>query len=290
LDILRGEAAHQLLQSGRPGVPEPYPGKEYLAVRVAVQCMQIDDRSHSFGITEMFVTGSSLNVCEDQIDDYPAPEFFYHDFFTAEKLDGWIDLVIPQDERSLILVFSLGNSADGESRYIALEEGASLSIPPELAAIQPTDVGADQANPAPYGALTVSDDWELQILETLRGEAAWQARVQANPRVEAPKEGMEYLIASVRLRYISSREGKVYLSSHNFWAQNSSGDQYGSVFLNLPSTPDRTWLKNNFYPGIEAEGWIVMQAAAGGTGTTIIFLPDGYRGSKTNIRYLQAQP
>ena len=161
-----------------------------------------------------------------------------------------------------------------------------------MAGIQPTDLGKDQANPAPFGAKTVSDDWETQILETVRGEAAWQALLEANPDIEPPVAGMEYLIAHVRLRYISSREGRASIYSDNFFSTGSKGEENWVPNVRLNQTPNRNWISSYFYPGLEVDGWTVLQVAIGETGTVIIFKPDlhAYGMPENNVRYLLVQP
>jgi hypothetical protein len=232
-------------------------------------------------------------VYQDQIMDFPAPEFYYNDFYTAEKIDGWIDVLVPADEHNLILVFS-PTYDDGTdfTRYIALEDGASIPISAELAGIQPTDLGKDQANPAPFGAKTVSDDWETQILEIVRGEAAWQALLEANPDIEPPTAGMEYLIAHIRLRFISSREGRASIYFDNFFSVGSKGEEYRAPMVLSPQTPGRNWISSHIYPGLEVDGWTVLQVSVGETGTIIIFKPDlhAHGMPENNIRYLLAQP
>ena len=116
--------------------------------------------------------------------------------------------------------------------------------------------------------------------------------MEANPDIEPPTSGMEYLIAHVRLLYISSREGKASIYSDNFFSIGSKGEEYGAPNVRLIQTPNRNWISGHFYSGLEVDGWTVLQVAIGETDTVIIFNPDLHADGMpyNNIRYLLAQP
>jgi hypothetical protein len=78
----------------------------------------------------------------------------------------------------------------------------------------------------------------------------------------------------------------------NCFSEGSKGEEYRAPMVLLPQTPSREWISSHFYPGLEVDGWAVLQVSVGETGTIIIFKPDlhAYGMPYYNIRYLLAQP
>jgi hypothetical protein len=154
-------------------------------------------------------------------------------------------------------------------RYVALDEGASLGVPPELKDIKATDLGTDRSNPAPMGETVTSEDWQVTILEVMRGEEALAKIMEANEFNEAPAEGMEYFLARVHIRYISTIDDSMYIDSTDFQATGDKNVLYEIPFVVEPEPI----LDIALFPGGEFAGWVVMQASQGETGLIAVFNP-----------------
>lgn len=60
-------------------------------------------------------------------------------------------------------------------------------------------VGLSRATPLPLGATVVIDGWQVEVLEQVRGEAAYEQVRKANQNNRPPAEGMEYLLLHFRV-------------------------------------------------------------------------------------------
>jgi hypothetical protein len=171
LEFLRGEAALTILNTADWQV-DPLPaGQEYAVAKVFVRCTSMDSNYHSLGISNIFITGSHNTTYGDTMDSWPQPEFLFEDMYTAEAVEGWIDVIIPTDEQNFMLVVDVPD-ADGNSflRFFELETGASIPIPKEFANNKPNDLGVEVNKPAPIGQTVISPNWEVTLLSSLHGQ------------------------------------------------------------------------------------------------------------------------
>ena len=295
LEVLRGEAAWQRILQDDPEAKAPPAGKEYLAVRLRVRCKETDEYSHSFGMHDIYVTGDSNMAHLDRLWDLPAPELVYMDFYTAEELEGWLDASVDLGESNLILVFDQvpwGEDRREYARYLALGEGASLTVSPDILAIPPNDLGVDLAQPAPLQETVVSEDWEITIIEVLRGEEAWTVIQELYPSNAPPEEGMEFILAQTRLRYIGPADWARFIADSNFDALASDGTVYEAPRVNRADPQSPPWMQAGFFPGGEHQGWVPLQVPAGDGGAVMLFAPDKHESGlgDVNVRYLSLEP
>jgi hypothetical protein len=295
--VLRGEPAWQVVQADNPEHPAPPSGYEYLLIWMEVRCLIDDAKYHDFSITEVYVTGDHYRRYMDVLIDAPLPEFFYRDIFTAEVMETWIDVLVPVDEGNLLLVFDKTDYIEGSDsvetlRFVALEEGAAVQIPPELADIPPNQVGIDPANPAPIGVQVISEDWEITMLESIRGEAAMNMiNEEANQR--EPEEGLEYIVFKFQLRNISQQDGLWNLSFANFVTYVGDGEHIDTPRVNYYKPSVYNWINEGFYPGGTFEGWGILAVPIGSTEPIAIFNPELNQGgdwTDLNTRYLKLTP
>jgi len=296
--VLRGESAWQVIQDDNPEHPAPPTGCEYLLIWMEVRCLIDDAQYHDFSITEVYVTGDNLLRYRDVLKDAPMPEFYYRDIFTGMYMETWIDVLVPVDEGNLLMVFDktdyMENSDTVETlRYVALEEGAALQISPELAEIAPNDVGIDPSNPAPIGAQVISEDWEITMLKSKRGEDAMTMILDEGPNQKDPEEGLEFIVFKFQLRNISQNDTVWDLNFHNFVTYVGDADYIATpwVFYYLPSI--HTWINEGLYPGAAFEGWGLLSIPIGSSDPIAIFNPDLHQGgdwTDLNTRYLRLNP
>jgi hypothetical protein len=126
--------------------------------------------------------------------------------------------------------------------------------------------GSSRSTPAPEGsALSVSVDdildkytAKVTLVETVRGDAAWQKIQAANMFNNEPKAGMEYIAARFKFELVTIADGKALdLSPVNFDAISSAGREYDMAMVVAPEPS----LGTKLYGGAAHEGWAVFQVA-----------------------------
>jgi len=131
-------------------------------------------------------------------------------------------------------------------------------------------VGSSPAGPAPAGTpvQTIIEcgegyeshelyDVKITLLETVRGERAWELIKGAGVANLTPKEGFEYLLARVRFEYAArGRPGECghYLKDEEFTAFSPNGLAYESAPV---KTPGRG-LNGTLHSGEAMEGWVAF--------------------------------
>ncbi len=288
LEFLRGEAALTVINTADWQADPLPPGQEYALAKVFVRCTSFDDSSHSLGISEMFISGSHNQAYGDSMDGWPQPEFLFEDMYTAEAVEGWIDAVIPTDEQDLMVVLDVEKEDNRTTRFFALEPGASVSLPAELANLTPNELGLSIDDPAAPGQQVISPSWEITLLDSIRGQEAETILGTDNDYYEPPAAGFEYLLMQVRLRYVDSNDLPVWVGPDIFSTVDESGYTVHGDWIYIPRQSDRVWISNRILPGAELEGWVPVTIAAGTAQPVISFAPDDYSSGSTeeNLRYL----
>lgn len=290
LEFLRGEAALQVINTEQWQANPAPAGSEYVLAKVFLRCTSFDDQAHSLGISEMSITGSSFALYGDRLDGKPAPEFLYEDMYTAEVVEGWVDAILPVNEENPILVVNLlRNEPEKQAlRFFALEEGAAITLPAALAELPPNELGVENDNPVPFGQAAISADWQVTVLESIRGA---QAAAILQPE-EALDPALEYLLVKLKLTYRSSTDLPTgvnigfYGDFHIF--DPSTGNRFEQLRSTRPPKPsDRNWLGGAYLPGAEMEGWVPLTISAGDPAPILeVYL----RGSEPTQRYFWVNP
>jgi hypothetical protein len=288
IEFLRGEAALAVINTADWQAESLPQGQEYALAKVFLRCTSFDDSYHSLGISEMFISGSRNQAYGDSMDGWPQPEFLFEDMFTAEAVEGWIDAVIPTDEQDLIVVLDVENEDNRTTRFFALETGASVSLPSELANLKPNELGVSIDSPAAPGQQVISPAWEITLLDSIRGQEAETILGTDNDYYTPPAAGFEHLLLHVNLRYADPNDLPVWVGPDTFYAMDESGYRIHGDWIYTPTQSDRVWLSYRILPGAELEGWVPVTIAAGTESPVIVFDPDTYtsENSGENLRYL----
>jgi hypothetical protein len=287
-EFLRGEAALNIINTSDWQAETLPQGQEYALAKLFLRCTALDDGSHSLGISELFITGSHNVAYGDTMDSWPQPEFLFEDMYTAEAVEGWIDAVIPMDEQNLMVVLNVIEDSSRYTRVLALEDGASISLPAEYANLRPNELGMDISNPAAPGQQVIMPDWEITVVNSIRGQEAETILGEDNSNYSPPEAGMEHLLLQVRLRYISPNDNPIWVGRDQFFAMDESGYKIQGEWIYIPTQSDLVWLSNTILPGAELEGWVAVTIAAGTDQVVIAFDPEYYASERTdqNLRYL----
>ncbi|MGB6872726.1 MAG: hypothetical protein WBE46_01050 [Dehalococcoidia bacterium] len=106
-----------------------------------------------------------------------------------------------------------------------------------------------------------TNDYEVRItlLETMRGDAAWQLIHEAWTANDPPEAGFEYILAKVRFEYLTgpTPDTTYEVASPYFDAVSSDGKEYNSALILDPEP--RIYAR--LYPNASHEGWATFQVA-----------------------------
>ena len=122
-------------------------------------------------------------------------------------------------------------------------------------------------NPSPAGSVVAATNWEVQVLEAKRGDEAWQMIQAANQFNEPAPEGMEYLLARIKAKNISTQTDELNISRSDFELTGSSHIEYSAPSIVAPEPV----LDAKLFQNGEAEGWVPLIAAKGETNLILIF-------------------
>jgi hypothetical protein len=285
LETVRGDAAWQALQAAnRFNKPAPE-GMEYLLVKLHVLCTYEDSEEHLIGAGDFRVTGDRYERYFPAVAVEPEPQLDAT-LYSGGETEGWASYLVGQEEGNLILIIDeLMSFVEDRVRTIALDEGASVSIPADLSGIEPTDLGTDRDHPAPLGETVTTKHWQVTLLEVVRGDEAWLMVQEANEFNDPPAEGMEYIAVHVQARNISTEDSPTLVDGTWFRATG-----IGKVLYDWPIVVDPSpVLECDLFPGGECQGWVTLQATQGETGLAAVFEPlfELFGG---NQRFLSLEP
>lgn len=127
---------------------------------------------------------------------------------------------------------------------------AELSPFAEKESTAQPSLGESRANPLPPGTDIKKGNWSVEILETNRGETAWQAIHRVNSNNQLPPEGWEYFNVKMRIK---NNELSTDKSSLYFYITGDNRIQYAFYQSGVVSPEPQL---ENYIPGrTESEGW-----------------------------------
>lgn len=287
VEVKRGESAWQDIQAANMFNEVAPEGMEYLLVKIHAKSTYADSDEHSISGCDFDVTGDKLinYTCSMASVVEPDPQLDAK-LFSGGETEGWAAYLVAQGEGNLMLVVDESFNFDSDARrYIALDDGASLDIPSDLASIKPTDAGKDRNAPAPRTEKVITEDWELLITDVIRGDEAWKMAQEANQFNDPPQEGFEYIAVKIHVRYIGTEDKPTNMDGTFFKSTGSAGILHDAPRVVDPSPQ----LDISLYPGGEFEGWIVVQASVGETNMMLVFEPL-FDFSGNNKRFISLEP
>lgn len=136
--------------------------------------------------------------------------------------------------------------------------------------------GSSSENPLSSTEKLVTPDWEVQVLDVLRGDEAL-TMLESVSSSNGPHEdpGMEYVLLRVYVKYIGGEES-AYVYGKMFRSLDSAGEVYDAVSFIDVEVPAPE-LDADLPSGGETEGWVAVQASEDETGLMLVFWPyDSY--------------
>lgn len=284
LDVLKADQAWQALQSADEFNPPAPDGNEYLLLNLKVKNTSSENDARSINGCDFDVTGDRMirHTCDKTV-TLSSP--LDANLTTGQETEGQVAYLVGEGETNLILIFDekLDTTLENE-RYIAIDNGASISVSPELGQIEATEEGVDPVQPAALGEAVSTQDWEVSVVEVVRGDPATELVQQANQFNNPPSEGKEFLAVRVRVRHIGTEDRSQALDTTAFGAIGLAGTLYDPPGV-VPPAPV---MSASFFPGGVYEGWIVIESRKDEAGMALIFQPPG-DDSGSETRYLSLE-
>ena len=283
-ETIRGSAAWQAISAANQFNDPPPTGMEYLLVKIHAKSTYTDNNTHNISKYDFRVTGDILreNLFASVVSPSPALDT---NLFAGGETEGWTPYLVGTGEGKLILIVDeLYNYTDGHLRFIALDDGAAISVDPGLGYIVPTAIGRERSSPALLTQTVTTEDWELSVQKVVRGDAAWLMVKNANQFNDPPAAGKEYVATKLRARYISTIDKSERTSNLYIRSTGNANVLYGHPIVVDPDPEFDATL----FPGGSYEGWVVTQMATGET-SIILVIQSLYDLSGVNTRYLSLE-
>ncbi len=112
--------------------------------------------------------------------------------------------------------------------------------------------GVSRANPFPPSTIVDVLNWEIQVLEAIRGDAAWQIVHEANQFNDPAPEDMEYLLVKLRVKATFTDAEARSIGRGDF----DLVGQRAVVYTGFAAVPPDPILEAELSPDNETEGWI----------------------------------
>lgn len=187
-------------------------------------------------------------------------------------MSGYVVLALSDTHAAIIMAVT---SADGwealEPAFFAMLDtfvftgtGGEAQGPTGPAAT--AGVGASRANPVPLGETASAAQWDIQIMEVLRGDEAWDAALAASEWNDPPAEGFEYVLVRIAAERTGASEAKE-IGVVDFDITGAEAAVYEIPWLTNPE-PE---LDAELLPGGTTEGWLSFTVREGETDLILIY-------------------
>jgi len=264
--IKRGADARSALEDANSTTMTPPSNFEYLLLKIKVKCNYTDKDQHSISASDFKLTGDRL-IAYNPLDVTEPDPGLDNVLQAGEEAQGWAAFVVGKNEHNLILaVDEIANDSPDRIRYIAVESGASIGMPTNLADIQATDMGTTASQPAPRSVKVVTDEWEVSVLDVIKGKNAIDM-VMANAYNLPPDDGMTYIVVKVYVRYRGKVDRPVGVDNYYFTTTDSSGTLYDFTTVFSPEPA----MDVTLFPGADYAGYVVVQSSVTSSNLTLVF-------------------
>jgi len=135
----------------------------------------------------------------------------------------------------------------------SLEEAAS-QLEQEVTSQEPSapqEPGFRRGNPIPRSEIVPAPNWDVQVLEVVQGDEAWQAIQAANEFNEPAPEGTEYLLVKLHVKCTYADNEEHSISGYDFKVTGDRLIKYSTASVVEPEPA----LNAQLFTDGEAEGW-----------------------------------
>lgn len=273
--VLRGEQAEQLIRETNSFNSAAETGYQHLIIELQITPLQPQP------VTEVPIirlTGDQLTLYNTVPQVLPMSYFF--DQQITEQTIAQVAFHIPADETNLQLVVS----SDYVSRpvFVAIDPLASIQPDANLYLLTPNQLGTSPSKPAAFGQTVVTNEWELRLIEHVRGEQALAMLLAANQFNDLPPSNAEYILFKVQLRSLQHQDldqaNNTMFLSFQVQGESQTMLQQPSVVVPNPKLSDA------MYAGGQTQGWRAYLIPKGEQNLQLVFQSDSF--GDTDIRYL----
>ncbi len=266
LEIIRGIEAYEMVMEANEFNDPPGEGFEYILLKIYVRNLDTVEEAKDIDGSMFHLTADNNILYRYPYLVEPEPELEVR-LYPGGEWTGWLAYKVGTGEEDPLLVFGDVFDLEDEGRFIALEEGAAVPFPASVDVTGDQTSGVAVDDPASAGTVLATEEWEVTVLEMLRGDEAWDALYEANEYNSEPDEGMEYVLVRLNVRNITYEDAPRHVGWSMFEIVGDNKEIYDTVFVTTPEPELDAWL----YPDGEAEGWVALQAAEDESGLILIF-------------------
>jgi hypothetical protein len=204
----------------------------------------------------------------------------------GQSTTGWVAFGAPVEESSLLLLFdSIELGGIWADRVLALQQGAGIPDIAERAAA-PNGEGASVGAAIGFGAVAVTDQWSVELLDVVSGAPAFDLVDYRSGALgigdAVGDDGSVWVALRFRIQNAQAGGELAWFPSNAFTLVDDAGDPLLDVVTLTPPRPDAT---GGYYPGAAREGWVMFDVPAGYTTAAVRFLPLAHTSTPLDPRF-----
>lgn len=264
LEVLRGDEAWDALLTASEWNDPPPDGSEYVLVKIAAGRTG-DNEAKRIGMSDFDITGSEAVLYQVPWLTSPDPKLDA-ELLPGGTTEGWLSFAVREGEENLILIYDSWGWAGGPL-YFALEEGAAIQIPEDLSSDGDAKVGTSRAEPAGLDVKIFEKPWEVEVLQIIRGQEAYDLLMEANELNDPPGDGLEYILIKLYVRNLDTVEKAQAIGGNMFHVTADNNVLYRYPYAVEPE-PE---LDARLCPGGEWTGWLAYEIGIGEKNPILVF-------------------
>ena len=197
--------------------------------------------------------------------DTPVREIDWHSYMPLRFFLDWFGAEdVTYDRATEEITFKLNRHTEIDPAIIEKYQGQKKATKPDEPTRTEPEKPAENSRRNPAGLnetfVVRLDDWlvgkvtyEIEMLELIRGDQAWDIIRQANQFNDEPEAGKEYILAKFRIAILETEEDEPYTISHSiFDVVSGAGVEYTDFISVAGLDPN---LRADLYEGAEHIGW-----------------------------------
>lgn len=282
-EVLIGPDAVAAVLAASPSNVEPRDGTTYVAVNLSAR--NAGSNPLWLDNDDFAMTGDSGLVRRFLGVEPPAPALNLS-LAPGEAATGWVAFGVSIEEGSLLLLFdSLALGGSWADRVLAVQEGASI---PDLAqrAAALNQSGVDPAAALGFGAVAVTEQWSVELLEVVSGAPAFDIVDYRSGALgvgdAVGEDGSVWVALRFRVQNAQSGGTPAYFPANAFVLVDELGDPLLDIATLTPPRPDAA---GEYYPGAMREGWVMFDVPVDYAAATVRFLPFAHTAPALDPRY-----
>jgi len=181
---------------------------------------------------------------------------------------------------------SVANSDNG-TKTITCADGSQITLingnntVEDVIIINPSEVGTSRSNPIVSGETVNTGLWRISIINSSRGEEAWNKILEANQFNDPANLGMEYILLSVSAQYVGNKVEGESIGRFDFRSTGDFNVLYGWLAIVAPSPS----LDADLFNSGTSVGYIGMNIGVNESNPLLVLGSD--LSSDGVVRYLQ---